>query len=170
MKNKKAKTVTKYAVIITLALAISYIEARLPSFIAIPGIKLGLTNSVVLSVLYLFGEKKAFAVNFLRIVLVSLLFGSPVGLIYSAAGGMISTTTMVFMKRVNKFSIVTVSITGGITHNVGQIIVAMFLLNTVSVGWYLPLLFLSGLLSGAAVGILSAILCSRLKKINGNDL
>ena len=170
MKNKKAKTVVKYAFIVTIALMFSYLEAKLPSFVAVPGVKLGLTNSVVLVVLYLYGEKSAFAVNFLRIALVSLLFGSAIGFVYSFAGGMLSTASMVLMKKLKKFRIVTVSITGGIMHNVGQITAAMILLKTSSVGWYLPVLWFSGLVSGAAIGVVSGIMCKKLKKIDGNFL
>ena len=170
MRSKKSQKVAGFAVVVTLALMLSYLEAKLPSFVAIPGIKLGITNAVVLTVLYLYGTKKAYAVNFLRIALVSLLFGSAVGFIYSAAGGLLSTTAMVIMKRFKRFNIVTVSVTGGIMHNIGQIIAAMILMNTSSVGWYLAVLWFSGLLSGALIGILTGILCKRLKNVSGNIL
>ena len=165
MKNKtkaSAKTAAKYGMLIALALAFSYLEAQIPSFFPVPGMKLGLTNIIVLLSLYRMGWKSAMAVNVLRIVLVSFLFGGISAMIYSLAGGMLSTIVMILLKKTDRFRIVTVSIAGGISHNVGQIIVAVFALNTVGIAWYLTVLWFSGLASGALTGIIGAELVKRL--------
>ena len=165
MKNKtkaSAKTAAKYGMLIALALVFSYLEAQIPSFFPVPGMKLGLTNIIVLLSLYRMGWKSAMAVNVLRIVLVSFLFGGISAMIYSLAGGMLSTIGMILLKKTDRFRIVTVSIAGGISHNVGQIIVAVFALNTVGIAWYLTVLWFSGLASGALIGIIGAELVNRL--------
>jgi len=165
MKNKtkaSAKTAAKYGMLIALALVFSYLEAQIPSFFPVPGMKLGLTNIIVLLSLYRMGWKSAMAVNVLRIVLVSFLFGGISAMIYSLAGGMLSTIVMILLKKTDRFRIVTVSIAGGISHNVGQIIVAVFALNTVGIAWYLTVLWFSGLASGALIGIIGAELVKRL--------
>lgn len=165
MKNKNtssAKMAAKYGIFIALALVFSYLEAQIPAFFPIPGIKLGLTNIVVLFALYKMGSKSAMGINVLRIVLVSFLFGGISAMIYSLAGGMLSTIVMILLKKTGRFKIVTVSIAGGISHNVGQIIAAMIVMNTAGIAWYLAVLWFSGLASGALIGIIGAVLVKRI--------
>lgn len=164
MRKSTAKKVALYGVLTALALVLSWLEAQIPAFFAVPGLKLGLTNIVVLLALYCIGPKSALAVNAVRILLVSFLFGNGISLLYSLVGGMLSTVIMILLKKTGKFRIVTVSIAGGISHNVGQILTAMVLLQTANLAWYLLILWFAGLAAGAAVGLIGAVLCSRLKK------
>ena len=138
----------------------SYLEAQLPVFFAIPGMKLGLTNVVVLVALYGMGYGSAAVINLVRIVLVSMLFGNGMSLAYSLAGGILSGAVMMLLKRTNAFSMVAVSIAGGIAH-----LVAMLVLQTAALGWYLLVLWVSGLVSGAIIGVIGGELCRRLQKI-----
>ncbi len=157
------KTLAFYALMIALAMILSYLEMLVPPFFAIPGMKLGLTNLVVLIMLYSRGAKSAMFINLVRILLVSLLFGSGVSFIYSLAGGLLSGLVMILLKRTGKFSIVAVSIAGGVSHNIGQILAAVLLLNTTSIAWYLVILWFTGTASGAVIGILGGILCKKLQ-------
>ena len=159
---KKTRKIAVFGLLIALALVFSYIESRLPIFFAVPGMKLGLTNIVVLFSLYLMGAGAALTINFIRIIMMFLLFGNMMGLIYSLAGGLLSTLVMICLRRVGKFKIVTVSIMGGITHNIGQIIVAMVLLQTTYIAWYLVVLWFSGIISGAVIGVIGMMLYKRL--------
>lgn len=127
--------------------------------------KLGLTNVVVLVALYGMGYGSAAVINLVRIVLVSMLFGNGMSLAYSLAGGILSGAVMMLLKRTNAFSMVAVSIAGGIAHNIGQILVAMLVLQTAALGWYLLVLWVSGLVSGAIIGVIGGELCRRLQKI-----
>lgn len=161
-KKVSAKNVSLYAMLIALAMIFSYIESQIPPFFAVPGMKLGLTNVVVLVALYKRGSISAMAINIIRIVLVSILFGGVAAMMYSLAGGMLSTVVMILMKRTGIFRTVTVSAAGGIFHNVGQIIVAMFMLNTTGIIWYLAILWLSGMVTGILIGLLGDILLKRL--------
>lgn len=165
MKENRTKTVARYGLLVALAMIMSYLEAQLPVFFAIPGMKLGLTNVVVLVALYGMGYGSAAVVNLVRIVLVSMLFGNGMSLAYSLAGGILSGAVMMLLKRTNAFSMVAVSIAGGIAHNIGQILVAMLVLQTAALGWYLLVLWVSGLVSGAIIGVIGGELCRRLQKI-----
>lgn len=160
--KQSSRTVALYGMLTALALILSYVESQVPAFFAVPGMKLGLTNIVVLLALYRLGWKSAAMVNLVRIVLVSLLFGSVMSLAYSLAGGMLSTLVMILLHRSGRFRLVTVSIVGGVCHNIGQILMAIALLQTPSLAWYLVVLWFTGIASGAVIGLLGAELCRRL--------
>ena len=162
--NTKSKTgtITLYGIMAALALILSYVELQIPAFFAIPGMKLGLTNIVVVVALYTLGEKSAFFINLVRIIVVSILFGNVMALWFSLAGGILSTLIMIILKKTNWFSPVGVSAAGGITHNIGQIIVAIILLKTSFIIWYLPILWTSGVVSGVIIGIIGGIVCRHL--------
>lgn len=162
LKRININKIAVYGVLTALALVFSYLESQIPAFFPIPGMKLGLTNIIVLLALYKTGSMGAMAMNILRIVLASLLFGGPSALIYSLAGGMLSTIVMIILRRTGAFKTITVSIAGGVSHNVGQIIVAVIVTNTASIAWYLAVLWFSGMASGALIGILGNELVRRL--------
>ena len=124
--------------------------------------KLGLTNIVVLLALYRMGNVSAMSVNVLRIVLVSLLFGGFSPMLYSLAGGMLSTAVMMLLKKTGRFSVIAVSIAGGVSHNIGQILVAVLVLNTAGIAWYLAVLWITGMITGALIGLLGGLLIKRL--------
>ena len=165
MKKQSSRTVAFYGILIALALVLSWAEAQIPVFFAVPGMKLGLTNVVVLFALYCLGAKSALFINLVRIVLVSFLFGNGVSVLYGLAGGLLSGMVMILLKKTGKVHIVTVSIAGGISHNVGQILVAMAMLETARLAWYLMILWLTGLATGAVIGLIGGELCKRLNRI-----
>ena len=162
MRNN-TKRLTMLALSVSFALILSFIESRIPAFVAIPGIKVGLANIAVIFVLYKFGIKEAIAVSAVRVLLVSVLFGSPVSLVYSISGAVLSLTVMFLIKKFTPLTELTVSVAGGITHNIGQIAAASVMLGTNVVVYYLPFLLLSGTIAGAVVGTASALL---IKKVN----
>lgn len=163
---KPSRMVAQYGLLVALALIFSYIEAQVPAFFAVPGMKLGLTNVVVLFALYRMGSKSAVVANLLRIFLVSVLFGNGMSLAYSLAGGLLSGLVMILLKKTGKFRIVTVSVAGGIAHNIGQVLMAMVLLETTALAWYLLVLWFTGLGSGLVIGLLGGELCRRLETIH----
>lgn len=162
MRNS-TKKLTTLAITVSLALILSFIESRIPAFVAIPGIKVGLANVAVIFTLYKIGYKEAIVVSIIRVLLVSFLFGTPVSLIYSITGAVFSLVTMMLLKRLTPLSEVTVSVSGGVMHNVGQITAASFMLSTNVVIYYLPFLLISGTIAGIAIGVASAILVRRIK-------
>lgn len=164
MKNK-SKTVAFAGICIALALILAYIEVLLPPlFSAVPGIKMGLPNIIIVFLLYRRGPVFAGLVSFLRILLVSMLFGNAMALAYSLAGGALSLAVMVLLKKLNVLSSVGVSVAGGVMHNVGQIMMAVLLLDTVQLGYYLAVLAVTGTIAGIVIGLCGSFLVKRIPK------
>lgn len=163
--RSNTKKMTSLALTVSFALILSFVESRIPAFVAIPGIKVGLANIAVIFTLYKFGIKEAAAVSAVRVLLVSMLFGNPVSLIYSITGAVLSLTVMCLLKKLTPLTEVTVSVAGGVTHNIGQIGAASVMLGTNVVIYYLPFLLLSGTIAGVVVGIASGML---IKKVDLN--
>lgn len=156
------KKLTMTALLAALALIFSYIEVLIPFSPAIPGIKLGIANLVVIVALYHMGLKYAITINVVRIFIAGLLFSGVFGIIYSLAGAILSMTVMVLLKRTGLFSVAGVSMAGGVAHNLGQILAAAFLVSNLSIFIYFPVLIFSGLISGALIGIVAYIILKRL--------
>lgn len=165
MRNSKSKRVAFYGMFVALAFVFSYVEVLFPITIGIPGIKLGLANIVVLTALYAMGVKEAFVISCIRIVLVGFTFGNMFSILYSLAGGLLSWLVMCLLKKVKSFSMVGVSIAGGITHNIGQIAVASIVLRTESLKYYLPVLLIAGTVTGLLIGLLGVWMLKVQKKI-----
>ena len=164
-KRLSTKKVAFLGLSASLALLLSWIEFLLPPlYAAVPGIKIGLPNVVILVVLYLMGIKEAAAVSFVRLCVSSLLFGNPVMFIYSAAGAVLSFLLMVLLKKSDRLSTVGVSVAGGVAHNLGQTVVAMLLLNTPQIIYYMIVLTVTGTISGIFIGLCGAFLTKRLSK------
>ena len=161
----KTKKVAMLGLTIALAMIMSYIEALVPLSFAVPGIKMGLANIVIIFVLYKIGTKEAILVSLIRVILVSLLFSNVMAMAYSIAGAVLSLSVMWLLKKTDKFSFVGVSIAGGIMHNVGQIIMAVILLGTEQIALYLPVLIITGTATGVVIGIVSGLVVNRFKNI-----
>lgn len=156
-----------YGLLVALAFILSYLESLLPLSIGIPGIKLGLANAVTLTALYLLRPADGLVVAGIRIVLVGLTFGSPATMLYSAAGGTLSFLVMWLCRRSSRFSVLGTSMAGGVSHNIGQLLMAMAVLQTRQVIWYAPVLLLAGLLTGGLIGVLVRLLLPRLQGVLG---
>ncbi len=161
MKNKK---IAFLGLFIALAFVLSYLEFMLPLNIGIPGAKVGLANLVVMVALYTVGERDAIALSLVRVVLIGLTFGNLSMMLYSMAGAILSLIVMLLARKMDKLSMVGVSILGGVFHNVGQIIVAIFVLETGSLMYYLPFLIILGCISGVLIGIVAGLITVRVKR------
>ena len=162
-RQKKTRKIAFLGLFTALAMLLSYVEAISPVLItAIPGIKMGLPNVVVIFVLYRFGAWEAALVSAVRVMVVSMLFGNPMTFIYSIAGAALSLAVMVVLKKMNFLSCVGVSVAGGVFHNVGQILVAMALLGTSAVVYYFVALAISGIISGILIGLCGALMIKKL--------
>lgn len=149
-----------------VALVLSYVEAILPPiWSAVPGIKIGLPNIIIIFILYKTGLKDAVTVSAIRLFLVALLFGNVMTLAYSAAGAILSLSLMTLCKKLNLFSTVGVSIVGGVAHNLGQILVAIAIFETSQIGYYMLVLAVTGTVAGVFVGIVASIIIKRFEKI-----
>ncbi|MCR5195145.1 MAG: Gx transporter family protein [Pseudobutyrivibrio sp.] len=161
----KTNKIAFLGLLVALAFVLSYVEFLLPLNIGIPGAKVGLANLVVMVALYTLGTKNAFLLSIVRVVLVGLTFGNLAMMIYSLAGAGLSFLAMVIGKKTKLFSVTGVSVLGGVCHNIGQIIVAMFVLETSSLIYYLPFLIVIGTVSGIVIGVLSGMIISRIQKL-----
>ena len=150
--------------VLALALIAGYVESLIPVAVAIPGIKLGTANSVILILLYMVGVKEAFIVNISRVVLSGFLFGSMSSILYSLSGAIVSLLIMTMLKKTDRFSISGVSMAGGVAHNIGQLTMAALVLETSAVWYYLPVLIISGSLTGLLIGFLTGEIRKRIPK------
>lgn len=158
----KTKKIALLGISLSLAMILSFVESLIPPLVAVPGIKIGLANLVVVFLLYQAGVKYAVAVSLVRVILSSILFGNLQVLVFSFAGAILSLVGMAIMKKTNLFSIISVSVCGGILHNIGQILVAMVWTSTPEVVYYLPVLLVSGTAAGVLIGIISGIVVKKL--------
>jgi len=163
-KNNRpiSKRIALLSIFLALALILSYVEVLIPVSFGIPGIKLGLTNILILLALYLLGWREALLLDIARIALSALLFGSVLSFLYSLMGGLLSFLVMYLLQKTNRLHVITVSICGGVTHNLGQLIIAAVFVSDLKIFYYLPVLLLSGFLTGALIGIISRELLRRM--------
>ena len=160
MKNR----VAYFGVFTALALIFSYVETLIPINFGIPGVKLGLANLVIVIALYKMKLTEVYLLSVVRVLLSGFIFGNYFSIIYSLAG-LLSLTVMALLKKSKGFSVMGISVAGGVFHNVGQLIVAMLVVETFSVGYYFPVLLVAGLITGLVIGIVSAEMLKRIKNI-----
>ena len=159
-----AKRVTLYSAFLVLALSLSFLESLIPPVILVPGIKLGLANLAVIYLIYKNDYFGAILVNLARIILSCLLFSGFNTFIYSIFGAALSLIVMCVFKKIKAFSIITVSCMGAVFHNLGQILASLIFMP-VTVFYYLPVLVITGIITGFIMGNISKILLERIKGV-----
>lgn len=157
--------VAYFGVFTALALIFSYVESLIPINFGIPGIKLGLANLIIIIALYKMSVKEAYILSVVRVVLAGFIFGNLFSIIYSLAGGLLSLTVMMLLKKSDKFSLLGISMMGGVFHNVGQLVVAILVLESLNIVYYLPVLLISGLITGFVIGIVAGEMLKRLQNL-----
>lgn len=157
--------VAYFGVFTALALIFSYVESLIPFQMGIPGVKLGLANLIIVVALYKMDLRETYLLSVTRVVLSGFLFGNYFSIIYSLAGGLLSLTVMACLKKRGGFSVMGISVAGGVFHNVGQLVVAMLVVETYSVMYYLPVLLIAGLVTGFLIGLVSNEMIKRLINI-----
>lgn len=160
----KTRKIAYRGVFLALALILSYVESLIPFYFGIPGVKLGLTNLIVVVMLYCTGTKEAFGVSVARILLAGFLFGNLFSILYSLAGGVLSFIVMCLLKKTGRFHVISVSVTGGISHNIGQLIAAAFVVETYDIFYYMPFLLIAGVATGFVIGMLAQEFILRFEK------
>lgn len=161
MKSK----VAYFGVFTTLALIFSYVETLIPIQFGIPGVKLGLANLIIVIALYRMKLSEAYLLSIVRVLLAGFIFGNYFSIIYSLAGGLLSLTVMALLRKKGGFSVIGVSIAGGVFHNIGQLIIASVSVETFSVMYYVPVLLIAGLVTGLLIGIASDGMLKRLANL-----
>ena len=158
----RTKKLALSAILAALAMILSYVEAMVPMPVPIPGIKLGLANLVILLAIYRLGFKYALAINCIRIFVTGLLFTGVFGILYSLAGGLLSLLVMYLLYRTEIFSMVGVSMAGGVAHNLGQHLTACLIMSNIRLMSYFAVLLFAGIGSGILMGIVAWLVCQRL--------
>ena len=161
--GKASRELTRFALLIALAMVLSWLESLVPLSLAVPGVKLGLANLVVIFALYRLGPRQAAVISLVRVLLVPFTFGNAFSFAYSLAGAALSFVVMLLLQKTGKFSMLGVSIAGGVFHNIGQILVAMAVLGTAELMWYLPALLIAGIVAGVCIGAVGALITARIK-------
>lgn len=168
MTKKPFKLTTRQMVtlsaLIAVAMILSYIESLIPAFVAVPGVKIGLSNIATVFALYTLGWPYAICVSVVRVLLSALLFGNFVSLIYSLSGAALALTAMILLKKIDSFSSIGVSVAGGVCHNAGQIIAACIVMETAAIALYIIPLIVSGTIAGVVIGLAAGNLVERIKK------
>ncbi len=162
MRNRTEKIV-RIGMFTALALIFSYIEFLFPLNTGIPGIKPGLANIIIIFAMYELSVREAAEISLLRIIICGFAFNGVAGMLYSFFGALVSFVIMYVLKKTDKFAIISVSLAGAVSHNVAQIIVAIIILNSKSLMYYLPFLLLSGIISGLIIGELAYIIIKKAK-------
>lgn len=160
------KRTAYFGVFAALAIIFGYIEAIFPFHIGIQGVKLGIANLVIVIVLYKMGNQAAFAVSIVRIVVSGFLFSNAFSILYSIAGSILSLVVMIILKKKGWFSVYGVSVAGGVMHNIGQLLMAALVTQTVSIFYYVPVLLVAGMVAGLVIGILSGEMLKRLETVD----
>ena len=159
----KTKKVALLGISVALAMILSYIESQIPAIV--PGVKIGLANIAIVFILYRLGWWQAIVVSAIRVLLMSFLFGNGLQVfIFSIVGATLSLAVMILLKNLLGLSTIVVSIAGGIFHNVGQTVVACFMLSTENYVLILPILLISGIISGAVIGLVAGWIVKRSEK------
>lgn len=161
MKNR----VAYFGVFTALALIFSYVETLIPINFGIPGVKLGLANLIIVFALYRMDIREAYVLSIVRVVLSGFLFGNLFSIVYSLSGGLLSLTVMAVLKKTKNFSVLGISMAGGVFHNIGQLMMAAIVLESISIVYYFPVLLISGVLTGLLIGVISSEMLKRLGKL-----
>ena len=160
-----ARRIATSGLLLALAVLFGYVEAIIPVPMPVPGMKLGLANIVIVTILYLAGWKEAIVISALRVLIIGALFGNLFSITYGLAGTALSILGMALVKRTGKFSVISVSALGGVLHNCGQILVATIVVIGFPWKWYLPVLMLAGLGAGVVTGFLNQLIIPRVRPL-----
>ena len=163
-KRLTVQTVAQCGLLTAMMLVLGFIESLLPVAAGVPGIKLGLSNGVLLFALYMMDAPTAFLLMLLKVILSGLLFGGVSAMMYAMAGGVCSMLDMILLKKL-KFHLLTVSMAGAVLHNLGQVLLAMIILETDQLIYYMAILLLVGLACGAVTGVAAKATIGHMKKL-----
>lgn len=151
----------KMGLLLALGMILSYVEALFPIAPSMPGVKIGLANMLVVLLLYSYGWKYGTIYQLSRILLTAILFGNLFSCVYSLAGAALSMAVMIGLKKADFLDMAGISMAGGIAHNIGQLLIAYFVVQNTAIGWYMPVLLITGAVSGYVIGFISEILLKR---------
>lgn len=160
--GRAAHRVAYLGLMAALAILCGYVEALLPVNFGIPGMKLGLSNIVIVFVLSRLSWREAVLVSAVRVLVIGFLFGNLFSIAYSLAGTLLSILVMSLLLKSRRFGLVGVSAAGGTAHNIGQIVVAFLVTPALPLLWYLPVLMLAGVATGVVIALAAGAVMRRV--------
>lgn len=164
---KKTYRAATVGILVALAFVLAFLESLVPVFVTFPGVKLGIANIVTVFALCRLRTRDALFITLARVILAGFAFSGLFASLFALCGGLLSIFAMFLAKKSRWFGVTGISICGGVFHNVGQLVVALFVTETATLAYYLPILSLSGVISGALVGLLTAVAIKRVKLPRG---
>jgi heptaprenyl diphosphate synthase len=162
-KTLSVKRMALYGFLIALGFVLGYVESLVPIYLGAPGVKLGLANLAAVIALYSLGVKAAAFINIARILLVGFTFGNMASILFGLTGAAFSLFVMAVCRKCHFFSMVGVSVLGGVCHNIGQFLIAAYVVKTFGVFSYLPVLLIAGTIAGALIGLLGGLVLERIR-------
>lgn len=162
--SNQTKKIANMAMLVAVAMIFSYVESLIPINFGVPGMKLGIANLVTVTGLYFLAVPEVMTVVAMRVLLTGFLFGNGMSIVYSLAGGLLSVLVMAGMKKLKGFSIIGISMAGGIAHNIGQLAVATLVVESLKLVYYLPALLAAGAVTGFLIGLVSGKLLPVVKR------
>ena len=162
MRNYRVRRLAVSALLVTVMLMLGYVESLVPT--GVPGIKLGLSNSVLILAIVWLGIPTAFALMIVKVLLSGFLISGVNAMLYAFAGGLLSMLVMCVLYKTKAFSLTPVAMAGAVAHNVGQVALAMLILETGKLLFYMAILMLVGLVTGFVTGTVASILIKRLPR------
>lgn len=169
VKKNIGKKTAYLGMLTALAILVGYVETLIPVNFGVPGMKIGLSNIVILITIYLYSWREAIVISAARVVVLGFLFGNLFSIQYGMAGAVSSMLIMSVLIRTGKFGSVGISAAGGAAHNVGQILVACIYMPSIPFFWYLPMLLIAGTLTGIVNGFVVYAVYIRLPE-KGRDI
>ncbi len=158
VRYNNAESTALLALLAAFAAVLSYVETLIPFNIWIPGVKLGLANIAIVVVIYFYGIREGFIVNIVRILLVGFLFGNMFSISFSVVGALVSLLAMSLAKKTELFTVIGVSVAGGVAHNMGQMLMSAIVVDSYSIIYYIPVLIIAGIIMGVVIGIVSSLI------------
>ena len=163
--NLKFKKFSLISILISVSLILGYVDSLIEFNVGIVGLRVGIANIVTLIAFKSLDLKSAFLINVIRVIILNMIFGNTIRFVISASGFLLSFMVMSLLFYRLRFSIITTSIFGGVTHNIGQILSALILVNNVRLVLAAPLFTLVGILTGLVIGVLSTLIINKISNI-----
>ena len=163
--RKRVQRVALCGILLALMLVLGFVESLIPVAAGVPGIKLGLSNGVLIFAVYMLDIPTAWLLMALKVTLASSLYAGFGAFPYALAGGVLSLAVMSLLSRMKGLHPVTVSMVGGVMHNVGQVGMAMLMLRTPRLMYYMAVLMLVGLATGALTGVCAHQVMKHLRHV-----
>lgn len=164
--RKHIKKITQLSLFLAIGIILNIVESLIPLPFMVPGVKLGLANTIGLVLLYYYSPKEYAYIGFLRVLVVGLLRTGifSISFFLSLSGWFLSTLIAIILYYFKRFSIFGLSCASAVFHGIGQIIVVTLIYDSPGLVLYLPILMLSGVISGCLTAFITSLILLKLDR------